>query len=64
MIMMIIFPISSGKLPERKNSGRFSERVRIQTDTGLFLLMQLSDDIEDPVLPVCGSSPGFINNYL
>ena len=63
IIMMIIFPISSGKLPERKNTGGISERVRIETDAGPLELMLLSDNIENPVLLVCGGGPG-IPQYL
>lgn len=63
MIMMIIFPISRGKLPERKNPGGISERVRIETDAGPLELMLLSDNIENPVLLVCGGGPG-IPQYL
>ncbi len=33
-------------------------------DTGTTMVYLLSDDIEGQVLLVCGSSPGFINNYL
>ena len=63
LIIMIIFPISSGKLPERKKSGGISERVRIETDAGSLELMLLSDNIENPVLLVCGGGPG-IPQYL
>ena len=63
MIMLIIFPISSGKLPERKKAGGISERVRIETDAGPLSLMLLSDNIENPVLLVCGGGPA-IPQYL
>lgn len=63
LALLIVFPPSTGKLPERGTSNGLSERTQVETDDGSLELLLLSDDVRNPVLLVCGGGPG-IPQYL
>ena len=63
LLVMVLFPPSSGKLPKCGGSRGLSERACVETDDGALEIMLLSEDTENPVLLVCGGGPG-IPQYL
>lgn len=63
IIFMILLPFGGGKLPASKNPRGLSERTRIEVDGAGLGLILLSEDINNPILLVCGGGPG-IPQYL
>lgn len=63
IIVLIIFPPGSGKLPHSEYPNGISERMYLEVDDGILGLMLMSNDISNPVLLVCGGGPG-IPQYL
>ncbi len=61
--VLIILPPSRGRLPESKSPNGLSERVELEVDGGSLGLFIISQDINNPVLIVCGGGPG-IPQYL
>lgn len=61
--VLIIFPVSLGKLPAASSPEGLSEKIKIPTDKGELGLMLISEDVSNPVLLVCGGGPG-IPQYL
>ena len=63
-VILCIFPISFGRMPECKSENGLSERTTVSASDGFELsLILMSDDISNPVLIVCGGGPG-IPEYL
>lgn len=62
-LSLTLLPPSTGKLPRQKSQYGISEKVSIPTDKGELGLMLLSEDINKPVLLVCGGGPA-IPQYL
>ncbi len=63
IIVLIIFPPGSGKLPHSEYPNGISERMYLEVDDGILGLMLMSNDMSNPVLLVCGGGPG-IPQYL
>lgn len=61
--LLIVFPPSLGRLPDRGTPNGLAERTQVETDDGSLEIMLLSDDVSNPVLLVCGGGPG-IPQYL
>ena len=61
--LLIVFPVSLGRLPAPKTSKGLSEKIKLDTGKGELGLMLLSEDTSNPVLLICGGGPG-IPEYL
>lgn len=61
--LLLIFPPSAGGLPRCKSPNGIAERASVETDDGELAIMLLSDNVENPVLLICGGGPG-IPQYL
>ena len=61
--ILIIFPYSSGEMPTVQSANGLSERAVVTTDDGELAVMLISENIDNPVLIVCGGGPG-IPQYL
>ena len=63
IVIVIILSLRGGKLPRSGYPNGISERKNLEIDNGVLGLVLLSDDINNPVLLVCGGGPG-IPQYL
>lgn len=63
IIVLILLPPSSGKLPGSEYANGISERMSLEVGSGTLGLMLISNDVSNPVLLICGGGPG-IPQYL
>ena len=61
--ILIVFPVSTGKLREKYGPNGLAEKRSITVDGAELGLILLSEDVSNPVLLVCGGGPG-IPQYL